>query len=808
MFGSVETRVRPIRVAHLVDPGATAQVRAAIRLSSTLWGGMYSPIVPVYRRAPRSWKKRGVGRHSAREVVLGYIEAFDPDILFQYCTSIPGYIAELGLQVESPDSVWEPSDTDRSHAPRYGIGVPELLNAIFDEYFKYKPKYPVRVVVPQIPPRLALFWASYFGELPDRLHEVLKSHYYEPLDIEETQSSTKTWKEIVSGAALFPRRITDWGIRRSGRRGASRSASLYFLDATNLDDVIDYWNLRATGREVLPVPAQFVGDRDFLETVAQFALKKRRWTGRNRDILDLPSMICGRSRTMDEMEDCAAAMRSLGPVEEAAGAEPLVSLQHWYPRIWDAWARDKDSAVPCDVYGEAETDLDLPEAKELKFRFTPLLPSFAERFAPHSAPRCANEVALRFYGSGEYLAEALPRSSAGDQLTRAISSFGSSRHDWRLGRNGLVHLVQHRWTSVRHIPSAATVFFAWLADHGWTAKLSPPGVLATQLYRRLEGHPIVLRNETLLGLLERMNGGQVGSDGTPRQGGGVGPGRELSVGEVKTRLGSDHGDLASHLAEKGVFRLGLRIQCPNCTRSFWASLETLSDQLPCPLCQEALAAIGTVEGGTWCYRTAGPFSVPGYGDGSYAVLLALEFFEETRLGGLRATRVPSFVAEAAGKRSLEADYAVLWQDSYHGDAMDGVLFGESKTYGHFQDRDFARMRHLARSFPGAVLVFSTLRRSLTKKEITGITRIAEPGRKYWKAERPLNPVLILTGTELLDLHGPPYCWDETVQKELGHPRGLLGLCDATQRLYLNLPSWESEWHELWEKKRKRREKAT
>jgi len=37
----------------------------------------------------------------------------------------------------------------------------------------------------------------------------------------------------------------------------------------------------------------------------------------------------------------------------------------------------------------------------------------------------------------------------------------------------------------------------------------------------------------------------------------------------------------------------------------------------------------------------------------------------------------------------------------------------------------------------------------------------------------------------------------------GVGRGFLGICDATQQIYLNLPSWEVEWQEAWERRRRR-----
>jgi hypothetical protein len=63
-------------------------------------------------------------------------------------------------------------------------------------------------------------------------------------------------------------------------------------------------------------------------------------------------------------------------------------------------------------------------------------------------------------------------------------------------------------------------------------------------------------------------------------------------------------------------------------------------------------------------------------------------------------------------------------------------------------------------------------------------------------------VLILTGTELLSWHGPPYCWEEEVRKRFD-AHGILRLCDATQQLYLGLPAWQVDWMQTWEKRKKR-----
>jgi hypothetical protein len=252
----------------------------------------------------------------------------------------------------------------------------------------------------------------------------------------------------------------------------------------------------------------------------------------------------------------------------------------------------------------------------------------------------------------------------------------------------------------------------------------------------------------------------------------------------------------------GAFKMGLRVRCIECQRQSWFPLESIRDTFTCPKCLTTFAAIGNLGESKWCYKTAGPFSVPRYAEGAYAVILSLQLFGEHKLR-LRATPAMSFVAEAPGKKVLEADFALFWQQVIFGEETNGVLFGECKSYGPFEKKDYDRMRYLAKLFPGAVLTFSTLRKALSRKEIVEISKIAKAGRKYWKDDRPINPVLILTGTELFGDVAPPYSWDNAAKRRFEHVHGLLDLCDATQQLYLGLPSWREVWHEQFERRRAR-----
>jgi hypothetical protein len=799
MFGTVDIKPRPIRLAYLVDPSKADQVREAIRLSSSLWGGTTFPIIPVHTRMPATWRDRPLKAPKAKDVLSGYLDAFDPDVLVQLSGKIPDHVAARGLRVIRPEQIWEPLKTGAGQAPQFGVGLFDLLTELFAKHFRYKAKYPVKVVFPKLPKALSLFWASWFGEVPPTLMPSLRRDYFEPIEAEEPDFDPAKLGEYLGSNVLFPRRITSTGLELEGR-SRFHHAYVYYMDATRIEDIIDFWNLRAMGKEVIPVPRQLEDHEPLKRLVTNFLKANRRHWPHNPKVCDTATLLRARSRTMEQVQEYAKSIR-LSPPAGDTSTDGYFSIQHWYPRVWDEWARDKDDAVPARAYGKPQQSFELSDPPTLKFRFKPVRPSIVTDRVYLSEPTFANEISFRFYGASDYLAEVLPRN-AGKHLLRAISGLVSLREEWRVGADGLIKLVASEITEEREIPLAETVMFAWLKDLGWTATPSPPGLIAKQIFRRLSGHPASLRNETFLGLLEHMNGGSVQQDGMPKKENKIRQERDRPVGEVKTRLAGS-ANLYEFVLERGIFKLGLRVSCPKCLRKSWFELSTLGDRVICPKCLEAFPAIGNVDSSTWSYKTTGPFSVPQYADGAYAVLLALDFLAGRSMSSLRTTAVPSFKAEGQGKQTLEADFALLWEETIYGERKDGVLFGECKTYAPFTKRDFDRARYLAKTFPGAVLAFCTLRKELTKKEIAGISRIAKAGRKYWKPERPINPVLVLTGTELLKYPGPPYCWDESTRRKFDRMVGLLGLSDATQQIYLGLSSWQAEWQEKWEQKRKR-----
>jgi hypothetical protein len=154
---------------------------------------------------------------------------------------------------------------------------------------------------------------------------------------------------------------------------------------------------------------------------------------------------------------------------------------------------------------------------------------------------------------------------------------------------------------------------------------------------------------------------------------------------------------------------------------------------------------------------------------------------------------------------FEVDFTFWYQrDKMFGrDEEPALVFGEAKSFAieSFKADDVARMRKLADMFPGAFMVFATLKDELSATEKTAIGQFATWGRERLPDGRPRTPVIVLTATEL-------FCgWHvEEAWKELGGQRAnfvrppavrlenLWTLANLTQQIYLDLPDPHARFH--------------
>jgi len=565
---------------------------------------------------------------------------------------------------------------------------------------------------------------------------------------------------------------------------------VFYLNSRSPTDLLDYWNLRALGWNIIPVSSN-AATQENLRSVVELFVNENAYPFRgNPDIYNATTFLPSASHSMKDVEQFGGSLKINPPKHKH---DSRILYQWWYPRIWDEWAREKDSGAPCD-FDIAKEEQDINTDDSISFKS--IMPSFADRFGGHHKPRCANDLRLRFWSPREIFAEVIPE---GDQrIAAAAGALGWD--DWRCSRKGLVHLPIHKhWRERLQLPIAQRVFEAWLKAHGWKAEVSEKGHIARQILKQMGGQfgLNLLALSKMVDLLDQITREKVLRAGAMRQ-------RLIEIAKTDEYHVFDANRLLERLIEQRIVQLGLFLQCPTCRQRSWHSIVEASYTIDCPKCLESfnLPAQSQIR---WGYRTLGPFSLPNYAYGAYGVLLAFRFF--SRLLDAATTPMFSFTALNESKR-IEVDLGLFLERMHFGTPETELVFIECKTYSEFDRDDVDRMSSLTTQFPGALLVFATLKTSLTERERKLLIPLVNRGRRYWKADRPYNPVLVLTGNELLTDKNPRRQWEKLGgdfvrhSRAWGDQRELVSLSDATQQIYLGMQPWHMWLRERHERHRR------
>ena len=822
--GTVNVRLRPINLAFLVNPKDKDSLLKAIEINTFLWGGMYNPIVPTYEEIPGNWEDLPSKDLTPQSLVSGYLDNFDPDYVVPM-----GECSDYTFDVGNRRTIHDVSDilapVEEYGIPRYGIGLFEVLNYFINRELKFLRRDPLDLCVPCFGSKYRTFLASVFGTLSENINQIFWERFAGVLEAKKNECSDANYAEFLNARKLFLLRIARYNLRAIRSRW-SWEQCIFFLDATNSLDIMDYWNLRAIGWNMIPIPKQFAQYDKMKQHALDFIEANHVPRHSNPESYHHTAILRSRSISEDEHKIFVDALDVPKPDEPSKRS--MVVMDPSYPRMWDEWARHHDHVECCNLEaGSVEHDI---LTNQEKIRFKTLDPKCIGRFAGYSEARFANEIDLRMYDDKELLAEVIPEGDR--QLAREFGGFGF--RDWRLSRKGLVYLSQYPRSTVSFsVPLAEVIVSTWLKLSGWRVKLLTPGRVAKQMILQLGGKSRIeiLAQEGIIRLLAEMNssnvilkdlykeivnlqellkqhGFQDANDEVKRfvthlkeievqLDGGEKSMSEESVRSKMEKIANQtkYSDSArrilQQLIDAKVIQLGLYLQCPKFAQSSWYSVMDADYELQCPRCPERFsfpAASGDVK---WAYRTSGLFHSANQAHGAYTVLLTLRFFSELLDGA--TTPHMSFTARKGKTFEMEADLALFFQASKFGNPKTELIFAECKTFKDFQESDADKMSKLGNAFPGSVLVFATLKESLRDEEKAILCPLVNRCREYWKNERPINPVLILTGKELF----LESFWGSHLEK-LTARGDLFKLCDFTQQINLGMNSWDRWLAEEWE----------
>lgn len=789
--GTLDIRLRPIKLALLVEDGDFDALEKAIELNSFLWGGKFNPIIPFSKKIHKNWAEDKFYKLTASSLVIGYINAYDPD----YIVAI-GKCATYDLPIEIEDErKVKYEDIIKSireyGAPLYGIGLLELMADLAKNELTYVRHEPIGICNPSFVGPSKVFLKAFLGCIMPESEDIYSKGFKQMPCLKEEECSMENYHSLIKKDVFLPLRISSLHLEQIPRDGYYRENYLFLMDANSHSDIIKYWNFRALGRNVLPVPKQNFDKNEVKALAKKFIDDYFSYNRHNPSISNSINIISCKSITDKERDDF---IQSLSLENDKNGQSKLMLSN--YPRLW-SYHRRHDHGECCDIISKKESH-DIGSEDE-KINPGLVSPVFMHDYMSMGLPRFANEVVFRMYGTKEPVAEIIPEGNG--EFVRN-SNISRDHWHWRASKRGLVHLSDRlEGTIDLSIPKAENIFLGWLTQQNLKGKLSSAGLITKQMIRQLDGIRglSILAYEEMIKLLSKFS-------------------EEKAIGakDLKTKLHilSKTMDtkptpeiITKILVEDKVLRIGIEIQCEICRQHIWYSIDEMNYELRCTKClaMNKLPAHDTTNL-KWSYKPYGPFSLPGQAYGSYATALALRFFSTTLDGA--TTPILSFDMESnAG--SVEIDLALFLQESKHYSSDSALIFAECKTNNEFKREDINKMALIAKQFPGSIMAFTTLNEKLSPKEKKLLKPIALSGRKYFEQDKPTNPVLILTGNELFSRDSIFRKWEKMggKHKELAarnRIQDIFNLCDATQQIYLDMEPTHQTWEKHWTNRRRRR----
>jgi len=774
--GTVTFKVRPLRVGFIVDPSDRKGLLSVLEMNTFLWGGSYNPIIPSFGRTPEKWDsldKRNSPKPS--DIVNGYLTGFDPDIIVPVGKCKNRSFQKGNRESGNPDELI--GNMKNSKIPQYGIGIFDLLNDLIGKELKYQRNDDLEIVFPLIPKAYKLFLTSVLGKLPDNIQDIVDKYNLSVPNISKISINMRNYNDIMKSHMLIPRRITSWELEQR----PLQKACIFLCDARSTLDIIDYWNLRAAGYMIIPVPIQTAFNENMMKMADNFIENRYDPHSQLIDIYRYTNIIKSRSLSRENVESYSKALKNHN--EEYCKTQKY-SIQKWYPRIWDTWARENANegiVFPFSYEYDHKISDDI-ETHEIRIQS----PKFNVSHDYTGKAKFANELSFRFFGSKEPMSEIIPEGN--NELSSIFRQY--NLRSWRFAKNNPIFLAESQDDTIYlNLPRAEVVMKKWLKEQGWEVSLSGPGRIAKQIMKQLGGIDgiSILAFEGIVDLLAEMEKKKTGL----KYNAVIKKLKDL----VKTEYYfTNHELILKNLIDINAVRLGTEVQCPICMRHNWYELNLLDYSLNCRYCLSNFQFPSNLPHQTkWTYRAFGPFA-SNVSQGAFTVLLTLRLLSHDYSNSV--TPLLSYNAKN-GKQEIEADLTCLYRTSLPRNSDTQVIHVECKSFNRFEQKDIDRMKILAKLFPNSVLIFATLKSDLKESETKLIAEVVNTEREKQLRNEQYSPVVVLTGTELFSRNVTEKWEDKGGKfKELYKPRfamtDLSVLANATQQLYLDLPSFD-QW---------------
>lgn len=747
----VRIRYRPIKIGWCIEDGNLDQLRRALRLTHTLWGGTFNPIIPV-----GTADAGDLVRKFRVDLLLGLASNEGTDSFldsFRHLSSQP-LNAELFERVAGR---YELNFLDVSHP----------LQKISDETAKgIMPIHPYGFVRWSADEPLADVLLCTFGAYPTRDEVGID---YEQFYIESTRPAIY----VSNSAEPFPAYLLDQTMPSDicaldmqwDRSPARTPLGLYAGKAQEFQDLINYWNLRAAGLDVLFL------DPDHSERLTSLRTQRINYI-KQRTQAAAPGGVAIQvwSRSQEIMERLDFSARLVPFYTSLEGSASIAT--NLRPTLQYLSSRTVLTSVSSGPDGSL-LSLQLPE-KPFKTDDDAFRQHFAISVRPPYDGSDSNTTLWTPYLpqlNGWYGRKLLAGSC---ELRVELEGFGIITD---INRESL------RLSLLTEQDLSRQLFdFA-----GIDAQQSEPGRIASRLIAQLGGlqgcrvlmiagvRNLIKQHSPLEEFTRTDATGFIGDRNSLTGRPNFAPYEDLFIEERdpnKTKLLPE--DAFLYLLDKAVFRVGLTLNCTVCRLDFWVGIDDVATQVTCDLCGSKFSVARQLKDRCWKYRRSGLFGKNNNQEGSIPVALTLLRLKN----GLRSIYSPSIYStnlslkpKAATINACETDVFIALQEL---DRVE-IAIGECKDAGStIEANDAMNLGAVADAFEtrgiDSYIVFAKTA-SFTSDDIANC-RLAQPRGKRRR--------VIMLSKLALELHG----FRDQEPEAMSSARSLAKMAEATHELFL------------------------
>jgi hypothetical protein len=745
----VNIAYRPLRICWAIKAGDKESFRRAARISHALWGGRFNPIVLVDREA------------EAKSLV----KAFRADVIYPLGDSPEvKQFAEKFPHLISPFFHKEIFSGKGKEDTR--VHVLDIYNALL--YIREQPQWQkvkergIRQYTWHEDDALADIFLMSLGAYP--AVEEVSIDYGQMLQ----NTGASTVYAIAPGDALGADLLDHPSVSFLSRYGLERHHGIqqrwdypgFFLgDASNLDDLVAFWNLRAADitlwfvdkaqqsryetfihvwRKVVDEMLSYRNE-NYRQHVAIWSRREGQLPPEEIDALkgifgEGPHSICGLSEHSWNGLNIRPPMMHFG---EAASLGVLIT----------------DSPKPRMSFGLT----DKPFSSDIWFHSQHLVASLS--------------FIGGLYGNEEYTLEPPYIPELNEFYSRSMH-FQYDKLRIESERVGIVINATETDVSVSALP-VADLFKQVFGLAGYSSKVSSSGLITRQLITQLGGlrGAVVFKIPGVRRLLRTHGPTDAFTKNAALQ---LIGGKDPANPDVSFR---DHEHLYieprerdellttqrvfGYMVEKGLFRIGAELTCTHCQMAAWTSLDALRQRLTCDMCGRDFDATRQLVDIQWHYRRSGVLGAERNAQGAVPVALTLQQLDANLSSTFREhCYSPSLdlAPKVAGAGSAcEVDFAWIVTQPFPDKTI--VILAECKDRGSksgkggdggtIDEKDIRNLRAVADAFPNdrfEVYILLAKLCPFTPKEIELAKSLNEPYR---------HRVILLTDREL----EPYYLYD-------------------------------------------------